>query len=267
MEKRTKVLVVDDNYMNNDMLCEFVRRYSDLELCASASNGLEALKLIRDKHPDVVILDLVMPVLDGIGLLEKLSIMPQPHPSVIVLTAIGTEGMVSKAMELGADYYMVKPFEIKQLYKRICEIAKSKESNEQKSKIYKSAGVIGQMSIDEEITSIFLTIGIPAHIKGYQFLRCAVKLVIKDNTMLSSVIKRLYPGVATQYSTSPSKVERAIRHAIEVAWNRGRIQNINDIFGYNIYSKNDKPTNSEFIALVADKLKMKHAENRDLAIF
>ncbi len=253
MSERIRVLVVDDNSQMRDMMSECIGMQDFAEVVGEASNGVEALEKLQKLQPDVIILDLIMPMLDGIGVLEKLPELKIRRPRVIILSAIGHENIIQEAMSLGVEYYMVKPFDMDVLCKRI------REMNQEHQRIgeprqFTVPQKSPSRSLDEEITSIFLTIGIPAHIKGYHFLREAVKMVIDDSELINSITKELYPGVARRFNTTASKVERAIRHAIEVAWTRGRIENINNIFGYNIYTKNDKPTNGEFIALVADKL-------------
>ncbi len=253
MSERIRVLVVDDNSQMRDMMSECIGMQDFAEVVGEASNGVEALEKLQKLQPDVIILDLIMPMLDGIGVLEKLPELKIRRPRVIILSAIGHENIIQEAMSLGVEYYMVKPFDMDVLCKRIREMSQEHQRSGEPRQFtvpQKSPA----RSLDEEITSIFLTIGIPAHIKGYHFLREAVKMVIDDSELINSITKELYPGVARRFNTTASKVERAIRHAIEVAWTRGRIENINNIFGYNIYTKNDKPTNGEFIALVADKL-------------
>jgi two-component system response regulator (stage 0 sporulation protein A) len=225
------------------------------EIVAIAENGADIIKVLEEKKVDVLILDLIMPVLDGIGVLEHIIEKNLKISEIIVLSALGHEDIIQRTMRLGVHYYMVKPFNIDLICKRIQEIAGNNQPAV-KPRVYQQSSVPQARSLDEEITSIFLTIGIPAHIKGYQFLREAIKMVMDHPKMISAITKELYPGIAEQFETSASKVERAIRHAIEVAWSRGRIDNINHIFGYNVYTKNDKPTNGEFIALVADKLAM-----------
>ena len=188
--------------------------------------------------PDVLLLDIVMPRLDGYGVLERL---PSTQRT-IVMSALSASSFISKAIDLGARYYMMKPFRFEQLDARITETMRE-------------SGVrVRNKSLEEKITNIFITVGIPAHIKGYQFLREAIKMAIDNPDVINSITKRLYPEVARRFDTSPSKVERAIRHAIEVAWNRGKIENINSLFGVRVYNHNEKPTNGEFIALVADKM-------------
>ena len=168
----------------------------------------------------------------------------------IVMSALNREDIIERTLELGASYYMVKPVQASALYKRIGDLT-GKTVDEHKTIAFPEKRTMSQ---DEKLSSIFLTIGIPAHIKGYQYLREGIKMVVEEPDRIGSITKVLYPGIAEHFNTTPSKVERAIRHAIEVAWTRGKIENINSIFGYNIYSKNDKPTNGEFIALIADKL-------------
>ena len=193
-----------------------------------------------------------MPESDGFLLLESLSTGKYGKmPETIVLSALGNENLIMRTLELGAKYYMVKPFDMDLLYKRLLDLFNMRQVSTPQAA---TTSTVRSRSLDEKITSIFLTIGIPAHIKGYQFLREAIKIVIKKPEIINSITKELYPSIAQHFDTSSSKVERAIRHAIEVAWTRGRIENINSIFGYNIYTKNDKPTNGEFIALIADRL-------------
>lgn len=235
---KTKLMIVDDN---EEFLGECVAYFSakeDREVVATATNGEEALEKIAAAAPDVLLLDIVMPRLDGYGVLERL---PSTQRT-IVMSALSASSFISKAIDLGARYYMMKPFRFEQLDARITETMRE-------------SGVrVRNKSLEEKITNIFITVGIPAHIKGYQFLREAIKMAIDNPGVINSITKRLYPEVARRFDTSPSKVERAIRHAIEVAWNRGKIENINSLFGVRVYNHNEKPTNGEFIALVADKM-------------
>ena len=194
------------------------------------------------QQPDLLLLDIVMPELDGFGVLASLE---GKKPTVIMMSQLATDGFVQKAMQYGASYFLAKPFDYNALVRVINNFTSSPPRAQQTKK---------NKNLDEKIANLFISVGIPAHIKGYQFLREAIKMTIETPDIINSITKRLYPGIAEHYQTSPSKVERAIRHAIEVAWNRGKIENINNVFGIKIYSPNDKPTNGEFIALVADKL-------------
>ena len=211
-------------------------------------------------HPSFVGFGSIYPGMDGFELLERLnSGLVKDVPAVIVISALRQEEMVRQACTLGAKYYMVKPIDPDTLYKRIMDMMESTYA--QRSQV--CAISPKPQTLDEKIASVFLMIGIPAHIKGYHYLREAVRMVYFEPALCGRITKELYPGIAKRFQTSASKVERAIRHAIEVAWTRGKIENINQIFGYNIYSKNDKPTNGEFIALVADKLIMETAREKN----
>lgn len=236
---KTKLMIVDDD---ETFLSECVAYFADkpeYEVVGTASDGEEALEKIETAAPDVLLLDLVMPKLDGYGVLEHVG----RTRKTIVMSALSSGSFITKAIGLGAKYYMMKPFRFEQLDARIAECAREGGATRARNK-----------SVEEKITNIFITVGIPAHIKGYQFLREAIKMAIDNPEIINSITKRLYPEVARRFDTSPSKVERAIRHAIEVAWNRGKIENINSLFGVRVYNHNEKPTNGEFIALVADKM-------------
>jgi len=250
MASKIRLLIAEDNGYLSASMKEYMTSKEDIEVVGIASNAKEALVLIDEFSPNALITDLIMPESDGFTLLEHIA----EHGiaiETIVLSAMGNESLITRALELGAKYYMVKPFDMELLYKRLLDLFGKRDVPGPRS-------TMQNRSLDEKITSIFLSIGIPAHIKGYQFLREAIKIVLRSPETINSITKELYPGIARHFDTSASKVERAIRHAIEVAWTRGKIENINQIFGYNIYSKNDKPTNGEFIALIADRLQLEH---------
>jgi len=237
---KTKILVVDDSFEYVTEIVEYFKGSAGVEVAFTAANGKEALDILAAQKVDLMVLDLVMPVMDGFSVLER---MPKNSGvKVVVASALSQDVFIAKAMNLGADYYMLKPFSLSALEEKI---------NDCTRKAYRT---VKNKNMDERITNIFITVGIPAHIKGYQFLREAIKMAIDNPDIINSITKRLYPCVAERFATSPSKVERAIRHAIEVAWNRGKIENINTLFGVRVYSHNEKPTNGEFIALVADKM-------------
>lgn len=256
MEKRKiRVVVIDDNPGIREIVSSYIEHQEDMDVVGLASNGLEGIEIIREKQPDVVILDMIMPKLDGLGVLEQINQYPiENRPSFICLSAVGQEDLIRKAIGLGAKYYMIKPFDMDMVMKRIRELA----GGQAFVKISAPVPDKGK-NIEEKITNIFLLIGIPAHIKGYHFLREAIKMVVENGDIINSITKELYPGIAKKFKTTPSKVERAIRHAIDVAWNRGKVENINQLFGYKVYDSNDKPTNGEFIALIADKLNMERS--------
>lgn len=258
MVEKTKVVVIDDNPHIRDILGSFVGLQEDMEMIGTASNGVKGTEIIEDLQPDVVLLDMIMPQLDGLGVLEYLSKMGmEPMPSVICLSAVGQEDLIKRAIDLGAKYYMIKPFDFEMISARIREAVGA--PNQVNRILKQPINPPPQRNIEERITSIFLTIGIPAHIKGYHFLREAIKMVVDNTDVINRITKELYPGIANKFNTTPSKVERAIRHSIDVAWNRGKVENINKLFGYVVYDKNDKPTNGEFIALVADKLSLENS--------
>lgn len=249
MEK-IKIIIVDDNRNILEELNAFFKNKEEVEVVGTAQHAIEAGELIRRMHPDVVITDLVMPVSDGFSLLEKIKEGIYGYrPMCIVLSALGREEIIEKCVTMGAQYFMVKPVDATALLKRIVDLWHWEPEARTLSFPH-----LHEASDDEKLSGIFLSIGIPAHIKGYQYLREAVKMVLEEPEIIGAITKGLYPGIAKKFDTSASKVERAIRHAIEVAWTRGKIDNINSIFGYNIYSKRDKPTNGEFIALIADKM-------------
>jgi two-component system response regulator (stage 0 sporulation protein A) len=245
-----KVAIADDNREFADIMQEYLSQQPDINLVGVAHNGEEVLGIITEKKPDVVILDIIMPHLDGIGVLERVNMMDGYRPKVIMLTALGHENITKRVVELGADYYILKPFKMDVLISRIRQLANTVIAQRP------AAQAIKARPIDVEVTNIIREIGIPAHIKGYQYLRDAILMIINDMELLGAVTKVLYPMIADKYSTTPSRVERAIRHAIEVAWSRGNMEMINRLFGYTVKLEKGKPTNSEFMAMIADKLRM-----------
>lgn len=257
MLSKIQVMLADDNREFTDLLSEFISEQPDMEVIGVAYNGNEVVKLIEEQHlhPDVLILDIIMPHLDGLGVLEKVrNLNLSPQPKIIMLTAFGQENITQKAVELGASYYILKPFDMEMLTNRVRQVA----TNQSVSKPMKASPVtpIRGRNLDANITNIIHEIGVPAHIKGYMYLREAITMVFNNIEILGSITKVLYPNIAEKYKTTPSRVERAIRHAIEVAWSRGNVDSISNLFGYTVNSNKAKPTNSEFIAMVADKLRI-----------
>ncbi len=262
MEKK-KVLIADDNREFCEILSKFLLKEGDFEVIGIAKDGLEALDRIKEENPDILILDIIMPHLDGLGVLESLhKLNLEKMPKIVILSAVGQDKITQKAINLGADYYVVKPFDFKIFIKRLKQIVgkenENSESNEyiQIPKVPNLSSADSAKSLEAKITNIIHEIGVPAHIKGYLYLREAILMVIQNIDLLGAVTKELYPGIASKFNTTPSRVERAIRHAIEVAWTRGKIDTIDKIFGYTINNNKGKPTNSEFIAMVADKLRL-----------
>lgn len=261
-----KVLLADDNREFTNLLSEFISSQEDMEVIGIAFNGDEVLEYImQGRVPDVLILDIIMPHLDGLGVLERLREMNfEKPPKIIMLTAFGQENITQKAVQLGASYYILKPFDMEMLINRIRQLVfpTSQASSSVGTGTNGGRPNVIPMSkgknLDASITSIIHEIGVPAHIKGYQYLREAITMVYNNIEILGAITKTLYPAIAEKYKTTPSRVERAIRHAIEVAWTRGNIDSISHLFGYTVNISKAKPTNSEFIAMVADKLRIEH---------
>ncbi|WP_026694692.1 sporulation transcription factor Spo0A [Peribacillus kribbensis] len=258
--KKIKVCVVDDNRELVGLLEEYISSQDDMEVAGVAHNGQECLQMLAQVEPDVLILDIIMPHLDGLGVLERMRDLEMSSmPQVIMLTAFGQEDVTKKAVDLGASYFILKPFDMDALASHIRQISGKGNSFIKKSSSfsYKSSSVESKpKNLDASITSIIHEIGVPAHIKGYLYLREAISMVFNDIELLGSITKVLYPDIAKKYNTTASRVERAIRHAIEVAWSRGNIDSISSLFGYTVSMTKAKPTNSEFIAMVADKLRL-----------
>ncbi|WP_338750007.1 sporulation transcription factor Spo0A [Bacillus sp. FJAT-52991] len=258
--KKIKVAVVDDNRELVKLLEEYISSQDDMEVVAKANNGQECLEILPEVKADVLILDIIMPHVDGLAVLEKMrEINLATMPNVIMLTAFGQEDVTKKAVDLGASYFMLKPFDMESLVSHIRQVSGAENPAIQRSlnSVLKPAEK-KPINLDASITSIIHEIGVPAHIKGYLYLREAISMVYNDIELLGSITKVLYPDIAKKYNTTASRVERAIRHAIEVAWSRGNIDSISTLFGYTVSMSKAKPTNSEFIAMVADKLRLEH---------
>lgn len=248
--KKPRVLVVDDNVA----YCEEIKtqlQQTDLFAVSTAYDGLSAIRECEQNRPDAMVLDMVMPSFDGLDVLNTLAEKKIAVKTIAVSLPVGDE-FVARALACGARYYMTKPISVRALSQRLMDTVAAAADTTDATLAVQRAHL--SHSLDEKLSNIFITVGIPAHIKGYHYLREAVKLTVENPDVINSITKRLYPAVAARFGTSPSKVERAIRHAIEVAWNKGKIENVNHIFGIKVYNANEKPTNGEFIALVADKL-------------
>lgn len=259
MGKKIKIVVADDNRNLCQMLQDFLHSQDDLQVVGLAYNGVEAWEQIQSQDPDLVILDLVMPNLDGLGVLERINArQASSRPKVIMLTAFGQESLTHQAMELGVDYFILKPFDLEILGKRIRSLTQDESvvSATMSSSINSVTNAGSRVNLSAEVTSMMHQIGIPAHVKGYQYIRDAILMVVEDVSLLGAVTKELYPAIAKKYDTAPSRVERGIRHAIELAWERGHTETLKRIFGYSMNIERQKPTNSEFIALLADKLRV-----------
>ena len=262
MEK-LNVAIADDNEKMLDILSRMIDGDKDLTLVGKAHNGEEILNIIREKEPDVVILDIIMPKMDGLTVMEKFSQenTGKKIPSFIVVSAVGQERITEDAFSLGADYYMLKPFDNQVLLNRIKHLRRPGERRNRepvRQAVREDTAPYGARNLEADVTNVIHEIGVPAHIKGYQYLRDAIILVINDMEMLNSITKILYPTIAKKHQTSPSRVERPSAMRFEVAWSRGKMDTIDALFGYTVSTGKGKPTNSEFIALIADKIRLEY---------
>lgn len=259
------VAIAEDNPKTLSLLAEILEGEEGIHIVGKAENGDEAYDMIIKTKPDVVLMDVIMPRMDGISVMEKVrneGIM-EKYPTFIMITAAGSENVTEDAFRMGANYYIMKPFRKEIVLDKIRRIAgycnKPKGmslTGIRKVKPYENRLEYMEQNLEDDVTQMLHEIGIPAHIKGYQYLRDAIAMAVADQDMLTSVTKVLYPTIAKNHQTTPSRVERAIRHAIEVAWSRGKMDTINDIFGYTVSNGKGKPTNSEFIALISDKIRL-----------
>ncbi len=264
MEK-LNIAIADDNERIVNLLGSIIREDDDLELVGQADNGKDIYNIIKEKEPDVVLLDIIMPKVDGLTVMEKVNQdqTMKKHPAFIVVSAVGQERITEDAFNLGAYYYILKPFDNDMIINRIKHI-KNQAVNRERARDVRKIGSSEnkndyiEKNLEMDVTNIIHEIGVPAHIKGYQYLRDAIIMSVQDMEMLNSITKILYPTIAKKHQTTPSRVERAIRHAIEVAWSRGKMDTIDELFGYTVSTGKGKPTNSEFIALIADKIRLEY---------
>ena len=257
-QDRIRVLLADDNKDFCDVVRGYLDKMDDISVLDVAHDGVEAYDKINALQPDIVVLDGIMPRLDGIGVLEKLgqAQIAGRKPVCIMLSAVSQEQIAQNAIGLGAAYYMVKPFDMDTLVQRIRQLNKHQLTEKgagDKNRTLQNASLV---NLEARVTNILHEIGVPAHIRGYHYMREAIMMAVNDLDVLNYITKELYPSIAKRCNTTPSRVERAIRHAIEVAWSRGQIDAIDSMFGYTISNTKGKPTNSEFIALIADRLRL-----------
>ncbi len=246
--KPNSVVILEANVAVLEQLKEALEVRKEYAVAYCGDDGDAGVKEILSLKPDLVLVSMFLRGTDGYGVIK---IVKKTWPQAkIIAMGVPNDAIVERAMTEGANYYLTKPFSVTAALERIDEVMKDKERDLQRLPIPRRKPT----TIDEKISEIFISIGIPPHIKGYGYLREGIKMTVENPKVINSVTKELYPTIAKKFATTPSKVERAIRHAIEVAWNRGRIDAINAIFGARIYLGTEKPTNSEFIALVADKL-------------
>lgn len=252
--KKISLFIADNADECREEFISYFKASDKYNIVGQSKDGNETLNIISKSAVDILVMDIVLSGMDGFEFLEKARAeLGNKMPRVIITSSLSHNGFIEKALSLGVSYFMIKPIQMISLENRIKDILGLSDSKPIKEQNFKN---MKTKIIEEKISNVFITVGIPAHIKGYQFLREAIKMAIDKPDIINSITKRLYPSIADKFDTSSSKVERAIRHAIEVAWNRGKIENINNLFGIKVYNQNEKPTNGEFIALVADKMLM-----------
>ena len=274
--ENVNVVIVDDNPMILNTLDEVISSEAGLSVIGRADNGKDAIDMIKDTQPDVVLLDLVMPQMDGITVVENIKKKTSmlKNPAFIILSAVGGEQMTEEAFQAGANYFLMKPFDKDILVNKIRRIGKRpvrpvpgkvleaplKAATPEEAAMNREEYM--KEHLETDITKMLHELGIPAHIKGYQYLREAILIAVDDIDVINAVTKVLYPEVAKRFGTTASRVERAIRHAIEVAWDRGDLETLQKYFGYTVSNAKGKPTNSEFIAMIADRLVLEQRKDR-----
>ena len=271
MKKNIKVLVADNSEFAKNDLKDFLQNNDKVQFIGVVDNGRDAYRTIIDEAPDVVLIDVILPVMDGFTVIEKINVNKsiKTKPLFIIISSMGNQSMVEYACKLGVIYYIMKPYNLDSMLHRILQAAmlhmRSEWDVKKKERTYvmQEYGMSNyiETTLENDVTDIIREIGIPAHIKGYQYIREAIMLTVNDMNLLNYITKLLYPAIAKKYKTTSSSVERAIRHAIEVAWNKGQIDVLEEMFGYTISAGKGKPTNSEFIALIADKLRLEYRMN------
>lgn len=259
--EQMKVMIAEKHEKMRRFLAEIVEKEDDLTVVGTAENGTEACEMIRRLEPDVVLLDLIMPGMDGLSVLEQMKSdkASEQSPKFIVVSAVSEDRVVGEAFRLGASYYVIKPFEPDALISRIKAVMRIDGTyfhHVKRISPYEDLSSVQRREMEAEIAEVLHKIGVPAHIRGYAYLKEAIVLALTNLEMLQFVTKKLYPAIAEKFGTTGSRVERSIRHAIESAWDRGEAGEKEELFGYTIHKAKGKPTNSEFIALVTDRLKM-----------
>ena len=254
MEKKLKIVIADDTSDLGQNCAKAFKAYG-MEVALCEKDGRSVLSKTKTEKPDIILADVFMPNLDILGVLKNLKEMdPKERPMVMAMSSFDNQRLEKEMLDAGASYYFLKPFDINVMAERIIQLSGWK--NEKTPLVVKS-NVVTDPELELMVTEIIHQIGVPAHIKGYHYLRDAIIMSIKNSEIVNSVTKLLYPTVAKHHNTTASRVERAIRHAIEVAWDRGDIDVLNSYFGYTIQNERGKPTNSEFIAMISDKLRLK----------
>lgn len=254
MKKQLNVVIADDTADFGQKCAKILNSYGmNVELCEK--DGYEVVKMLQKTKPDVIIADVFMPGLDILGVLNSLKdVEPANRPMVMAMSSFDNQRLEKETLNAGASYYFLRPFDMNMMAQRIIQLSDWK--NQVSPLLIKKDNIVTDTQLELRITEIIHEIGIPAHIKGYQYIRYSIMLAVKDETIIGSITKTLYPTVAKKHNTTSSRVERAIRHAIEVAWDRGDIDTLNAYFGYTVQNNKGKPTNSEFIAMISDKIRL-----------
>ena len=243
MDNRVKIMLADADTEACEMLQEALEKTGRFIVVASTGDGCKVLPLMSETKPDILVLDLVMPGLDGLNIMQRME--GDDLPLILATSSIGTHEIIAQAGDLGAAMFIRKPYQEDAMVDSLVRLAEKADPK------------LHAPGLEELVTSIIHEVGVPAHIKGYQYVREAIMITVEDMDVINSVTKILYPEVAKRYHTTPSRVERAIRHAIEVAWDRGDLETLQKFFGYTVSNAKGKPTNSEFIAMISDRIRLK----------
>ncbi len=243
MDNRIKIMLTDVNEDARSMLQDALEKTGRFTVVGSTGDGNEVLQMVADAKPDVLVLDLILPGMDGLGILRRLD--GEKRPKILAVSNFVTQEVVAEAGNLGASMFLSKPYNESAMVEHLISLAEKSEKQ------------LHGPGLEELVTSIIHEVGVPAHIKGYQYVREAIMITVENMDVINSVTKVLYPEVAKRYHTTPSRVERAIRHAIEVAWDRGDLETLQRFFGYTVSNAKGKPTNSEFIAMISDRIRLK----------
>ncbi len=252
MDNRSKIILTDTDEDARGMLQEALEHTGRFSVVGSTGDGSEALRMIQELKPDLLVLDMILPGMDGLGILRRLG--SANRPKILAMSNFIKQEVVMDAGALGASMFISKPYDQNALVENLIRLGERKEEP------------LHTPGLEELVTSIIHEVGVPAHIKGYQYVREAIMITVEDMEVINSVTKVLYPEVAKRYRTTPSRVERAIRHAIEVAWDRGDLETLQQFFGYTVSNAKGKPTNSEFIAMISDRIRLKRKNQKSEAL-
>ena len=254
MENNIKILIADSNSDFAQSLTDILKKHAGIEVAGCVADGMAAVRAAREMQPDVIVMDIVIPPLDGLCAIREINKLGlKKKPDIYVTSKFSSEASIREAVELGVSYFMIKPFDMEMLADRLLSVASAQTASRTEVNLHKEKN---EAELEVRVTKMIHEVGVPAHIKGYQYLRDAIMMTVDDMNVINAITKVLYPTVARHYSTTSSRVERAIRHAIEVAWDRGDVEVLQKVFGYTVSQTKGKPTNSEFISMLADRLRL-----------